>query len=132
LDTSISLLGAAIAILEAWRRFIFMKLEAPHLPTLDQVREVVRPICQRHSVARLQVFGSLAANESHPGSDIDFLVEFLPGASIGLFEMGGLKEDLEDQLGCPVDVVTRRAVEHSPNSFRRSSILASPITVYGI
>ncbi|MDZ4287401.1 MAG: nucleotidyltransferase family protein [Prosthecobacter sp.] len=100
-------------------------------PDLQQVRDAVRPLCQRHSVARLQVFGSLARGETQPGSDVDFLVEFLPDAPAGLLEMGGLKEDLEETLGCPVDLVSRPAVERSPNPYRRRSILAAPVTVYG-
>ena len=63
-------------------------------------------------------------------SDVDFLVEFLPGAQPGLLEMGGLKEDLEELLGCPVDLLSRAAVEHSRNPYRQKSIIASPVTVY--
>ena len=44
--------------------------------------------------------------------------------------MGALKEDLEDQLGCPVDLVSRKAVEKSKNPYRRQSILADSVTVY--
>jgi uncharacterized protein len=107
-----------------------MKLQAMP-PSLDEVRDRVRPICRRHSVARLEAFGSLAAGKAHAGSDADFMVEFLPGVSAGLFEMGALREDLESALGCPVDLLSRQAVERSRNPYRRSGILESPVTVYG-
>ncbi len=58
------------------------------------------------------------------------MVEFLPGSEIGLFEMGALKEDLEESLGCPVDLVSRRAVQQSRNPIRRRGILADQIPVY--
>ena len=99
-------------------------------PGLDAVRAAVRAVCAHHPVARVQLFGSLASGEAHSGSDVDLLVEFLPGARVGLLEMGGLKEDLEERLGCPVDLVSRAAAERSRNPYRRRSILASPLTVY--
>jgi predicted nucleotidyltransferase len=63
-------------------------------------------------------------------SDVDLLIEFLPGARIGLLEMGALKEELEERLGCSVDLVSRAAVERSRNPHRRRAILAAPLTVY--
>ena len=56
-------------------------------------------------------------------------VKSLPEARIGLLEMGELKEDLEDVLGCTVDLISKAAVERSRNPFRRNSILSAPLTV---
>jgi uncharacterized protein len=78
----------------------------------------------------MELFGSRASGEAHDGSDYDFLVTFLPEAQVGLLEMGGLKEDLEQQLGHPVDLISRAAVECSRNPYRRRSILAAPVTIY--
>ena len=99
-------------------------------PSLEQVRAGVAAVCERHPVARVELFGSLAAGRAHAGSDVDLLVEFLPGARVGLLEMGALKEDLEDHLGCPVDLVSRAAVERSRNPYRRRTILAAPAIIY--
>jgi uncharacterized protein len=99
-------------------------------PDLQSVKEAVKPVCQRHLVSRLEVFGSLATGTNHSGSDIDFLVEFLPSVSAGLLEMGGLKEDLEECLGLPIDLLSRSGVEHSRYPDRRRSILRAPVTVY--
>jgi predicted nucleotidyltransferase len=90
----------------------------------------VREVCEKHAVLRVQVFGSLASGVPHAESDVDLLVEFLPDAHVGLLEMGALKEDLEERLGCSVDLVSRAAVEKSRNPYRRRSILAAPVTVY--
>lgn len=78
----------------------------------------------------MQLFGSRSTGEARSDSDFDFLVEFLPQANAGLLEMGGLKEDLEIELGHPVDLLSRPAVERSRNSFRRRAILAAPVTIY--
>jgi predicted nucleotidyltransferase len=100
-------------------------------PSLAVIREAVREVCAGRPVSRIQLFGSAARGEAKAGSDVDLLVEFLPGAGDGLFEMGALKEDLEEKIGCRVDLLSRRAIEHSRNEFRRRSILANPVTVYG-
>jgi uncharacterized protein len=100
-------------------------------PPLDEIRAVVRTVCENSPVARVDLFGSLARGAGRPGSDVDLLVEFLPGSEIGLLEMGALKEDLEERLGCRVDLVTRRAVERSRNPIRRAAILTHLVPVYG-
>lgn len=57
-------------------------------------------------VESIAVFGSVARNEATPDSDIDLLVEFRPGAQVGMFRFLDLKEYLEGILGCEVDLVT--------------------------
>jgi predicted nucleotidyltransferase len=99
-------------------------------PTLELLRAVVRSVCDNRPVERVEVFGSVARGTPHAGSDVDLLVEFLPTAKAGLFEMGALKEDLEERLGCRVDLLSRPAVEKSRNPIRRRAILANPLTLY--
>ncbi len=99
-------------------------------PTLEEISNAVKSACEGLPVRSVEVFGSLARGEGHTGSDVDLLVDFLPGARFGLLEMGALKEDLEELLGCAVDLVSRKAVEKSPNPYRRKSMLSSPISVY--
>ncbi|HYK57788.1 MAG TPA: nucleotidyltransferase family protein [Bryobacteraceae bacterium] len=87
------------------------------------------PFCERHGVARLEVFGSVARGEAHSGSDVDLLIEFRPEVHLGrdFFE---LQEQLEALLGYKVDLLTRRSVERDPNPIRRHSILESTREVY--
>jgi predicted nucleotidyltransferase len=106
-----------------------MSVVLPNQPTLAAIRSAALAVCERHKVARMELFGSQANGRQHSESDVDLLVEFLPGARVGLLEMGALKEDLEEQLGCAVDVVSRAAVERSGNPYRRQSMLARPVTV---
>ena len=107
-----------------------MTKTSPEWPSVDALRVVVRTVCESRPVARVEVFGSVARGTPHAGSDVDLLVEFLPEAMPGLFEMGSLKEDLEERLGCRVDLLSRRAVERSRNAIRRRAILANPLTIY--
>ena len=61
-------------------------------------------------VTSLSVFGSVARDEAHAGSDVDLLVEF-DGRPIGLFEFLEVKERLERALGTRVDLVMRDTVK---------------------
>jgi uncharacterized protein len=62
-------------------------------------------------VKSLDLFGSVARDEAHPNSDVDFLVEFSKPS--GLFQLLRVKHYLEDILECPVDLGTRTALrEH--------------------
>jgi predicted nucleotidyltransferase len=65
--------------------------------------EIERVMRQR-GVVRAGLFGSMARGEAGPESDFDFLVEFEKGRS--LLDLAGLRLDLEDTLGRPVDVAT--------------------------
>jgi len=99
-------------------------------PPLDSIKVAVRAVCENSNVSRIDLFGSAARGDGHAGSDVDLMVDFLPEIQIGLFEMGALKEDLEDRLGCRVDLVSRRAVERSRNPIRRNAILSHTIPIY--
>ncbi len=67
-------------------------------------RDAVRQIAQRFRTANLRVFGSVMRGDDHDGSDLDLLVDPLPGAT--LFDLGGLQIELEEMLGVSVDVLT--------------------------
>ena len=68
----------------------------------------VLSLCQRYHAENIRVFGSVARGESTEESDIDFLVSFLPNAS--LFDQVGLIEDLSNLFQNKVDVVSERAI----------------------
>ncbi|MFN3763444.1 MAG: nucleotidyltransferase family protein [Anaerolineae bacterium] len=70
--------------------------------------EILR-IASRYGARKVRVFGSVARGEADERSDVDFLVEMEPGRS--LLDLGGLQMELEALLGCPVDVVTERALK---------------------
>lgn len=56
----------------------------------------------------MHVFGSVVRGEARTGSDLDLLVKLEPGRS--LLDLIAIKQDLEDLLGCEVDVVTEAAI----------------------
>ena len=71
----------------------------------EQHREDIRQIAARHHGRAIYIFGSVARGDARPGSDLDFLVDFEPGSS--LFDLMRITDELEELLGCRVDVVSR-------------------------
>lgn len=90
----------------------------------------LKAFCRDHAIARLELFGSALRDDFREESDVDLLSTIRSGAKCGLFEWVELKTGLERILGRPVDLVSRRAVEHSRNRFRRESILAQTQPLY--
>jgi predicted nucleotidyltransferase len=75
-------------------------------PTIHQrlgaLRHEVLAVAQRHGASNLRVYGSIAKGTEHSGSDLDLLVDLSPDQS--LLGLISLRQELEDLLGCPVDV----------------------------
>jgi uncharacterized protein len=74
------------------------------LGILFERREQIRHLAERYRTGNVRVFGSVARGENTGASDVDLLVT--PHAGCSLFDLGGLLEDLQDLLGCRVDLVT--------------------------
>lgn len=71
---------------------------------LDQNRNAIREAASRFRTGNLRVFGSVLRGDDRDGSDLDLLVDPLPGAT--LFDLGGLQVELEELLGVHVDLLT--------------------------
>lgn len=78
------------------------------LENIKAKKASITRLCQQYHAENIRVFGSVARGESTENSDIDFLVSFLPNAS--LFDQAGLIEDLSDLFQRKVDVVSERVV----------------------
>ena len=71
---------------------------------LQQHRIRIREVTSRFAVVNPRVFGSVLHGRDAEGSDLDLLVDPLPGTT--LFDLGGLQIELEDLLGIQVDLLT--------------------------
>ncbi len=71
---------------------------------LAEKRDIVREMAGRFRAANVRVFGSVLHGDDADDSDLDLLVDPLPGAT--LFDLGGLQVELEALLGVPVDLLT--------------------------
>jgi uncharacterized protein len=82
-----------------------------NLEQLRARREEILATARRHGARTLRVFGSVARGDADAESDIDFLVELEPGRS--LLDQGALLMDLQERLGCRVDVMTEAGLRPS-------------------
>jgi predicted nucleotidyltransferase len=95
----------------------------------NEERVAVERLCREVGVKQLDLFGSATSDAFDPErSDLDFLVEFLPGAKKPwMGEYADLQEGLEGIFERPVDLVFAGGLK---NPFFRRAALASKRTVY--
>ncbi|HMB52355.1 MAG TPA: nucleotidyltransferase family protein [Thermoanaerobaculia bacterium] len=93
------------------------------LALLADVREPILRVAERHGASNVRVFGSLARGEASADSDLDLLVTLEAGRS--LLDLVALKQDIEDLVERPVDVVTDRGL--SP--YLKDKILAEAVAL---
>jgi uncharacterized protein len=87
---------------------------------LSQHRHAVLEIIGRYSVVNPRVFGSVVKGADTESSDLDLLVDALPGTGLGLFK---LQAELEDRLGVEVEVLTPECLHRA----FRDKVLAEAI-----
>ena len=73
---------------------------------IDISKDRIADFCRRHRIKKLSVFGSILRSDFRPDSDIDVLVEFEPGARVGLIKLAGIEIELGKLLGRKVDLNT--------------------------
>lgn len=96
------------------------------LVCVDLPEDRIREYCASQPIRRLSVFGSAVRNELTPDSDIDFLVEYVPDAPVGLFAMSGHRLDLIEIVGRDVDLAT----PNSLSPYIRKEVLDSAELLY--
>lgn len=75
---------------------------------VNSLREEILATATKHGARNVRLFGSVARGDAGPDSDVDILVELEPGRS--LLDLSGLLLDLEELLGCSVDVATENGL----------------------
>lgn len=78
------------------------------LENILERRGTILRLAGEHGARNVRVFGSVVRGEAREGSDLDLLVNLDPDRS--LIDHVALVQDLQDALGCPVDVVNERAL----------------------
>jgi uncharacterized protein len=78
--------------------------------------------CDKHAIKTLYLFGSALTDRFDSQSDVDMMFES-EGSSPDYFEQMHMTDELEEILGRPVDLISRRAIQESSNPIRRQAIL---------
>ncbi|MGH8071661.1 MAG: nucleotidyltransferase family protein [Candidatus Entotheonellia bacterium] len=91
--------------------------------TLSLPTDAIRQFCRRWKIRELALFGSVLRTDFRPDSDVDVLVTFTDDADWGLLAHMQMQQELATLLQRPIDLISKRALERSPNWVRREAIL---------
>ena len=72
---------------------------------LKNLKDMKDELSRKYHLTKLGVFGSFARNEQSDTSDLDIVVEM---EQPNMFDLIGIKQDIEEQLNLPVDIVRYR------------------------
>jgi len=92
-------------------------------PTIVKIKQEIVPILRRHNIQRASLFGSIVHGNYHKDSDIDVLVE-LP-EEYSLYDMLGVKIELEEYIGRKVDLVEYTSIKER----LKKDILSSQVPI---
>jgi predicted nucleotidyltransferase len=81
--------------------------------TISELKERIRPVALKYGLPAVYIFGSYARGEPTDESDVDILVDKTGTELTGLFEMGGLFNDLEVAVEKPIDLISTNALEEN-------------------
>jgi predicted nucleotidyltransferase len=90
---------------------------------LKDRRETILRVAASHGARDVRVFGSRARGAARSDSDVDILVKLETDRS--LLNLIAMKQDVEDLLGCKVDVVTEAAL----SLYNREQVLNEAIAL---
>ena len=89
------------------------------LTNINLPLDEIRAFCESQPIARLSLFGSALHGELTSESDIDLLVEYVPGAVITYIDMAGQEIDLSAIVGRQVDL---RTAQELSRYFRQDAV----------
>ncbi len=91
------------------------------------LREEVASFCRRFGVKEFSLFGSVLRDDFRPDSDVDIMLEFLPGHGFTFENTPEIFDELKGIFGREVDVVEKCRIR---NRFRRHAIMSSHKVFY--
>jgi predicted nucleotidyltransferase len=95
--------------------------------TLDRLREhreAIRDVLDRYGASNPRLFGSIAQGTAGQDSDIDLLLDLAAeGSGSRLSRLSGIRLELEELLGLPVDVVCEELLKDRVSESARSQAI---------
>ncbi len=101
----------------------FMVIKHTTKQNIEDLKKKLLPILRRYCVSRAGVFGSIAEGTANETSDIDLLIEF--NGEKSLFDLIGLKLDLEMEINKQIDILTYNAI----NPLIKERVLAQEVKI---
>ena len=94
---------------------------------IEDIKKIVLPACREFNVHRLDAFGSTARGSATLASDVDLIVEFNKPDHRPAKRFFGLLHQLEDALGCEVDLLTMDSLR---NPYFKAQVLSERVPIY--
>jgi len=94
---------------------------------VEDIKKIAFPACREFNVRRLDVFGSIARGSATVSSDMDLIVEFADPSQSPARRFFGLLHQLEDSLGCEVDLLTMDSLR---NPYFKTHVMKERIPIY--
>ncbi len=92
--------------------------------------EQIGQFCQKWHIRQLAFFGSALRSDFRQDSDLDVMVTFAPNANWSLFDHAQMQLELQRLFNRKVDLISRRALEQSPNWLLRDEIFKTARVVF--
>ena len=92
---------------------------------IDLSQEEIQKFCQRHSIRKLSLFGSVLRDDFTRESDVDVLVEFEPGKTPGLAIIT-MEYELSNMINRQIDLRTSADLSR----YFRDQVLAEAMIIY--
>ena len=86
----------------------------------------IAEFCRKNKIIKLSLFGSTLRDDFSPESDVDILIEFDPGARVGLMKLAGMETELSKMIGRKVDLNTPGFI----SKYYRDKVLAESEVQY--
>ena len=103
--------------------------------SIDELKQKITPVAARYNLPAVYIFGSYARNEATENSDVDVLIDKTGSKIKGLFDMGGLYNDLCDSVGKEIDLVTTDTLQQESTKRRTpwfvDNVRAERVKIYG-
>jgi len=95
------------------------------LEAIDKLKRQAQAI-KAMGATSLYLFGSIAQGEAERDSDLDLFIDYDPNGRFNAFDLVGIKQLLESELGIDVDITTRDGL----HPMLRTDIEQSAIRVF--
>jgi predicted nucleotidyltransferase len=97
---------------------------------IDIPMDKIVALCQRHQIRELSLVGSVLRDDFKPTSDVDVLIDFMPGVDkqLTLLDLAGIQLELAEILQREVDLVLRDGLK----PLIRDEVLVNSEVIYAV
>ncbi|MCD8004842.1 MAG: nucleotidyltransferase domain-containing protein [Oscillospiraceae bacterium] len=88
------------------------------MDSIEELRDCIAPIARKYQLKSVYLFGSYARREATESSDVDILIDRTGSKIHGMFDMGGLYNDLKEKIGKEIDLVTTATLQQQSTQAR--------------